>query len=300
VPVPFTLSHPAAVLPLLGRLPLLDRLPLPAAGLVAGSMAPDVVYFLPHPVPLRSGLTHSAVGLVSLDLLLGAALVVLWLLVRRPLLSLLPAAVAARLLAPVTAPVHAPLGGRPPLLAGLAMVAALLLGAASHVGWDAFTHDHGQVVQRLPALQRDLLGPAAGFTVLQYASSVLGLLAISVVLRRVVAASPPRPLPPGIPVPAGTRAVVLTLLVVAALVSAALRVHAGVPPNSLGQVLARVDDRVPIGLIRGACLGLAAYAAGWHVVRLGAGRTSMPGAGLRSRSGTRSGPASSPRSAPRR
>ena len=59
--MPFTPSHAAAVLPFL-------RTPLPASALVAGSVAPDLPYYLPGDLSWE---THSALAVVTTDLLLG-------------------------------------------------------------------------------------------------------------------------------------------------------------------------------------------------------------------------------------
>src|SRR4051794_39834444 len=87
-PVPFTGSHPAAVLPFLGS-------PLPASALVIGSLAPDVPYYLPWwPGPP----THTAVGVVTVDLALGAAGWALWHgVLSAPALATAPAGVRRRL-----------------------------------------------------------------------------------------------------------------------------------------------------------------------------------------------------------
>ncbi|GAA0250852.1 hypothetical protein GCM10010492_58880 [Saccharothrix mutabilis subsp. mutabilis] len=62
--MPFTFAHPAAVLPLRRR--------LWSPGPVTGSVAPDLAYHLP--VPGGADLTHSVLGVVGVDLLLGLAL----------------------------------------------------------------------------------------------------------------------------------------------------------------------------------------------------------------------------------
>ena len=68
--MPFTLSHPAAVLPLRTRAPA-----LPFTALVIGSMTPDAEYYLPfEPFPRR--LTHAFVGVPTVDLVLGIAMLV--------------------------------------------------------------------------------------------------------------------------------------------------------------------------------------------------------------------------------
>lgn len=80
------MSHPAAVLPL-RRLPFLAELPL--APLVIASMVPDVPMF----VPGRGGygLTHSLLGIVTVDVLVTLVLLLLWdRLVRDSLVDLSP------------------------------------------------------------------------------------------------------------------------------------------------------------------------------------------------------------------
>ena len=70
--MPFTLAHPAAVLPLRG-IRFLRMAPL-----VIGALTPDVPYYLPlgpSGRPLRLGLdTHSLVSAFTVDLALGMAL----------------------------------------------------------------------------------------------------------------------------------------------------------------------------------------------------------------------------------
>ncbi|MFI7588439.1 DUF4184 family protein [Spongisporangium articulatum] len=75
--MPFTGSHPAAVVPLLvsGRF----RGWLAPTALVIGSMSPDLPYYLPppaHEVPVAW--THSGAGVVGLDLVTGLLCVALW------------------------------------------------------------------------------------------------------------------------------------------------------------------------------------------------------------------------------
>ena len=137
--MPFTGSHPAAVLPLLGR-------PLPASALVLGSVAPDLPYYLPLP----SGPTHSALGIVTVDLLLGAAAWVVWHgVLAAPALSAAPRAVRARLVHRVEPGLRSRLAS--PVRA-LLVVLGLVVGAATHVGWDELSHPGRWGTQHLPAL----------------------------------------------------------------------------------------------------------------------------------------------------
>jgi hypothetical protein len=55
------------------------------------------------------------------------------------------------------------------------VLAWLAVGAFSHVVWDAFTHQDGWVVERVPALSASLLPGVRVYKVLQHASTVVGL-----------------------------------------------------------------------------------------------------------------------------
>src|SRR5512146_1128443 len=78
--MPFTLAHPAAVLPL-RRLPLMRSVPL-----VVGAMAPDAPYFLPWRIAKHiPEVTHTFLGMFTLDLPIGAVLLLFFWLLRAPL-----------------------------------------------------------------------------------------------------------------------------------------------------------------------------------------------------------------------
>src|SRR5690349_3109958 len=67
--MPFTGSHPAAVLPLV-------RFGLPASALVIGSMSPDLPYYLPSPA--TGTFTHTLYGAFTIDIVLGAVVFAGW------------------------------------------------------------------------------------------------------------------------------------------------------------------------------------------------------------------------------
>ncbi len=84
------------------------RGPVVASALVMGSFAPDMTYFADSLIPgaMSFGeVTHSAWGVLTVDALTAAALVGLWLMVREPLVALLPRRWRG--------PVHGLLRGRP-------------------------------------------------------------------------------------------------------------------------------------------------------------------------------------------
>jgi hypothetical protein len=159
--VPFTVSHVAAVLPL--RREPTSRWALPAAPLVLGSMAPDLASVLGQR-ELRE-VSHSLVGAVAVDLPLVAVSWLVWVhLLREPVRHLLPG-VAARWRPPAPR-------GRSERLARWA--AAALVGIATHLAWDSFTHDDGWLTRHVELLQ----GRAGLLDVvdwLQLASSAFGI-----------------------------------------------------------------------------------------------------------------------------
>src|SRR6185437_5307110 len=122
--MPFTLSHPAAVIPIrkFGVL----------SALVIGSMMPDTLYFMPF-VGAHDWYGHTLPGIFFYCLPAGLAF--LWLFhafLKGPLISLFPEVEQRKLQA-------ASAGFRFfPMRRLVALAFSILLGAASHVTWDAF------------------------------------------------------------------------------------------------------------------------------------------------------------------
>jgi hypothetical protein len=63
----------------------------------------------------------------------------------------------------------------------LLITISVAIGAITHVVWDSFTHEHGWFVERWPALQASLMASRKLqiFKLLQYGTSILGLLLLS-------------------------------------------------------------------------------------------------------------------------
>ncbi|GGV30246.1 hypothetical protein GCM10010182_61720 [Actinomadura cremea] len=237
--MPFTLSHPAAVLPL-------ARGPLVPSALVIGSMAPDIPYFF-FAMELR-GTTHRAHGVVTVDVLIGLAAFAVWhLLWKRPLAALAPARLRRRL--PPTAPIRW----------GWA-VPSVAIGAATHVLWDAFTHLDWSFAGELPWLTESF-GGMEGYRWLQYVSGVAGLAIVLLWLARWARTAPPTTDaaaasgPWRVPVCAGLGAVTA----LGGLLSALLF------PDQPG--LHTVLYYWAVGTIAAAGLALTVYAAWWHAAR---------------------------------
>ncbi|WP_316525254.1 DUF4184 family protein [Kitasatospora brasiliensis] len=192
--MPFTLSHPAAVLPLLRAAGV--RGPLVASALVAGSMAPDVPFFAESLLPGvygHGGLTHRWWAVPTLDVAIAGALVAGWHgLLRGPLVALLPERWAGGAEALTVRRTAAGTGSGPVGTAAW-FAASAAIGAATHVGWDAFTHGGRLGVRLLPVLDRPVAGVPL-YEALQYGSSALALAAMSGWAARAVrAVEPVRP-----------------------------------------------------------------------------------------------------------
>lgn len=158
--MPFTLSHAVAVLPLATGRP--GRRLVPAA-LIIGSWIPDLPYFVP---PHRgSAWTHAASGPVTVDLVLGLALFVLWeLVLRRPLTDLSPRWLRSRL----------PSANTLTARRWVAAAVSVVLGALTHVVWDTFTHRDRWGTTHLAGLTA-AVGPLPLYKWFQFGSGVLGL-----------------------------------------------------------------------------------------------------------------------------
>ncbi|MGW1067236.1 DUF4184 family protein [Streptomyces aureus] len=190
--MPFTLSHAAAVLPAIrgdgngrGRL-------IPAV-LVAGSFAPDLTYYAASVVPgaMEFGtFTHSFTGVFTVDVLIAWMLVGAWLILREPLVALMPAARAGR-----TAQLLRCGAAREPVRAPIAWwwYASAVLGALTHVVWDAFTHHDRWGVELLPVLGRTLAGQPLYWYV-QYSSSAVAAVVIVAFVVRALRRAPDGPL----------------------------------------------------------------------------------------------------------
>jgi hypothetical protein len=190
--LPFTLSHAAAVLPVV-RTDGTGRGSLAPAVLVAGSFSPDMTYYAASVLTGAmefGGVTHSFPGVLTVDVLVAWALVGLWLLAREPLVALLPRARQGRVAWLVRCGV-ARARVRPSSVVRWYVSAAL--GALTHVVWDAFTHFDRWGMRLFPALGWEVAGSPL-YWYLQYGSSALAAVVIALfvgyALRRAPRAEP--------------------------------------------------------------------------------------------------------------
>ena len=170
--MPWTFAHPAAVIPLRRYCPH----PLSFPALVIGSMTPDLGY---HANAMEfAAYAHTLAGSLSVCLPMGLLLLGLLCLLRKPLWHLLPQPHRGAL-APAAA-------ADPPLGPGavLSAAASIVLGAWTHIAWDALTHNNGWFVVRSSFLRAPVFEVADihfyVYHVLQHLSTCVGVAAIVV------------------------------------------------------------------------------------------------------------------------
>ena len=170
--MPFTFSHPAIVLPLT----YLPRQWVSLTGLVIGSLTPDFEYFLR--MSIKSSYSHTIDGLFWFDLPLGLLLAFIFHnMVRDSLLDNLPTFLKSRFSALRQFEWNKYFKKNL-----LVVTVSILIGAASHILWDGFTHDHGFFVESIPALTNkiELCGMQVSILkILQHSSTLIGGLVVA-------------------------------------------------------------------------------------------------------------------------
>ncbi|MFD3593398.1 DUF4184 family protein [Nocardia sp. NPDC058640] len=226
--MPITFAHPAAVLPFARHLPL--------AALVAGSVAPDAVYYLP--ISLSGTTTHSLIGVACWDLLIGLALLLDFRVSEEPLRALVPFS----------------LGRQPDSMTvrtAVLTVAAVALGAATHVVWDSFTQTNGFAVENWSLLRTSVVEPHKTYNVVGYISSVAGTALLAyLIVHRARRTERVRP----------NRAVVAVLLA-APVLGAVLAIDDPIAQISTYDLVRHAI----VGAVQAAASAWAIYAVLWHI-----------------------------------
>lgn len=178
--MPFTFSHPAAVLPL----SYLPRRWYSLTGLVVGSVVPDFEYFIRMSV--RSEYSHTWQGLFYFDLPLGLALAFIFhLAARDALIENLPLFLKRYLTGYKKIDWLQTFRRQ-----WFVIILSILFGAFTHLLWDSFTHYDTVITARLPALKHKvlILGEKMPICdILQHVSTVVGLLVILYAIRKLPA-----------------------------------------------------------------------------------------------------------------
>jgi hypothetical protein len=221
IEVPFTLSHAAAALPF-------RRWRLVTSALVIGTFAPDFEYLLRLSARGRFGHTLAGTFVLTLPL----ALVVLGIFhafVKRPAAMLLPEALQRRL--------ENHLGefrfGGPTRF--LQIVTSILVGIATHLMWDSFTHVSAWPCRHWSVLRRPFPLPIVGqlplYKILQHGSTILGIGILLAWLVHWYRTTPPSAAAMR-SLPSGQKALVVLVGTIVALMGVILRVIIGSKASS--------------------------------------------------------------------
>ncbi len=183
--MPFTLAHPAIILPLrkgFGRW-------FSFTGLVIGSMSPDFEYFLR--TYIKSTYSHTGWGLILFNL--PVALLMAYIfhnIVRNPFIAHLPTPLRARGQSITNFNWNSYFREH-----WFIVIYSILLGAFSHLFWDAFTHKEGYFVEQILMLQKTIeMGKyqVPVFKILQHGSTLLGGVIILYFIYKQPAPTPPK------------------------------------------------------------------------------------------------------------
>lgn len=253
--MPFTPTHMLAIVPIAR----VKRLGLPFSALLIGSMIPDLPLFAR--IGPGYGETHSAGGLLTACLPLGLGVYLLFQrLMKGPLYAVLPEGMQSRcreLMEPGA-------GWGAWELARAA--AAVVIGAATHVFWDGFTHRGMWGTAAFPSLNETALtvgGRALPwYKVLQEGSSLVGLPWLGWLLAGWLSRRRALEAPVGLALPVGWKAAagVVGLLVPMGMGLLACQAHDGGLQGKLFE-LVTVSGRTWMVVLLAYCAGYQAVKA---------------------------------------
>ena len=173
--MPFTFSHPAIILPAV----YLPRKWYSLSGLIMGSMVPDFEYFIRMKDIGKFG--HNWIGVFWFDTPLALLLLFIFHnLVRNTLIHHLPLSMNVRL------SIFEKFNWNKYFSKHILVVLiSIIVGAASHLIWDDFTHTNGYFVGVFPTLNQTIFLFNYSIpicVILQYVCSLLGLLVMLIAL----------------------------------------------------------------------------------------------------------------------
>lgn len=244
--MPFTLSHAAVAWPF-------RRTPLELSALVTGCFAPDFPYFFflkPH-----GFYGHTPPGVFLLDL--PTSLVVLWLFhayMKQPLTFFLPRAVRQRMNSS-----EEEFAFWPPARLAI-IVLSILIGVGTHMVWDAFTHNlfwpyrHFEILREI--VQVPVLGDVGVYELLQYGSSLFGIVAVAIWILHWYRTAEPGEHAKAMPVRKAERRQIMVAVPAFSLFAAFLRALIGVGMPTGAQSLFDFVVEVGISTITFFCVGL--------------------------------------------
>lgn len=171
--MPFTFSHPAIILPLT----YLPKRWFSLTGLIVGSLIPDFEYFLR--MKIRSDFSHTLQGILWFDLPLAILIAFIFHnLVRNNLFKSLPFFLRSRLIRFNDFNWNSYFKKN-----WLVVILSILVGTASHIFWDSFTHDSNYFVNIFPELTNSielLHYQIPILKILQHSSTCIGAMIICI------------------------------------------------------------------------------------------------------------------------
>ncbi len=169
--MPFTFCHPAIILPL----HYLPRKWFSLTGLIIGSMTPDFEYFIRMKV--QSNYSHTIAGIFWFDLPLALLLAFIFHnIVRNDLFSNSPQFIKRRILIFNDFNWNTYFKNNV-----IVVIISILIGIASHLFWDSFTHEHGYFTNYFSELKETITlfnQEISVYKLAQHFSTILGFIII--------------------------------------------------------------------------------------------------------------------------
>lgn len=250
--MPFTLSHVVAVIPVHQKW----KNTLLLAPLAIGSMLPDIPYFINQ----RIQHDHTWAAMFPTYVPLGYFITLLWyVLLRRPFYAFYP------YLFDQENPVTRPSAVTAYLLRLICIGVALIIGVATHLIWDGFTHDDHRTFMLNNTLAETITIGHWGMPlhrILQYVSSFVGLLLLLIYCVVQYRARQVKPVPVNV-LPKSLRMMV-GLLCIAAGVYLGIDNYIELSPFYLHTDKYFLFGQVLVGMIQGSVAGFMVYALIWQ------------------------------------
>ncbi|MEN2281466.1 DUF4184 family protein [Algoriphagus sp. SE2] len=166
--MPFTFSHPAAILPFSNTKNRLSQ-----TGLVIGSIVPDLEFYLK--LKLGENIGHKISGILIFDLPVAILFAVVFhCIIKYPLFKASPAWIKSKTVKYLDFNLILSLKRN-----WIWFLVSIILGIISHLGLDGMTHYDGWLIQLFPLFKNELSVSGFSFPVyelLQYSFSLFGLL----------------------------------------------------------------------------------------------------------------------------
>ncbi|WP_367773149.1 DUF4184 family protein [Flavobacterium sp. WC2421] len=164
--MPFTLSHPAIILP------FLKNKKLSATALIVGSMSPDFEYFFR--MRMQSEISHTLLGIFLIDFPLGFIVMFTFHeIIKRPFIENTPVFFQKRMQELKESNWVNYFKNNI-----FTVLICFFLGAVSHILWDSMTHWDGFMVQNFSFFNIEIYGVPV-YKIAQHVSSIIGLIWIA-------------------------------------------------------------------------------------------------------------------------